>query len=727
MSRRADGPAALEMWGGVECTVNRVGDAYFTQLERSGHAERDDDLDRFAALGIRAAPLSGAVGDARRRTASARADWSLADARLPALRAPRHRADRRPRPPRQRPAPHRACSTRASPTGWPNSRRAVAARFPGSTDWTPVNEPLTTARFSALYGLWYPHARDDRSFVAALLNQCRATVLAMAAIRRVNPAARLVQTDDLSRTYGTERAARTSSTSTTSGAGSPGTCCAAASTATIRSGTTCSRAAPAPPSSSGSPTTRARPTSSASNYYVTSERWLDHRLDRYPGRSRGDARHATSSTSSRSASLATPAPGIAPLLEETWQRYRHPRRGDRGPHRRRAAKTSCAGCSRSGAPPRRARDAGADVRAVTAWSLLGSFDWNCLLGECRGYYEPGPFDVRAPTAAPDRAGRADRASSPPAARAEPPGAAGRGLVAPRRPLPRPSRSRRDRRHAAAPAFAPTPAPHDVAPILDQRRERHARPRLRDDLRAAATSPAACSTAPAHGHRRPGLGRGGDRALEAVGDRQRERLCAHRRRRVRRRALPCARTRVGPAVLADACAGAGIRLRHVLERPGVRRPRRPALGRERRRRRRSTSTARSKADAERDVLARCPQRAGRSDQRLLRPVGPRTTSSPAPLRALARGETFRAADRRARLADLRARPRQRLPRSADRRREPGIWHLANVGDVSWAEFAARAATLAGVATSTLRAVHERRARRRSRRGRATASSPASAPR
>ena len=34
--------------------------------------------------------------------------------------------------------------------------RAVAERFPWVEDWTPVNEPLTTARFSALYGHWYP-------------------------------------------------------------------------------------------------------------------------------------------------------------------------------------------------------------------------------------------------------------------------------------------------------------------------------------------------------------------------------------------------------------------------------------------------------------------------------------------------------------------------------------------------------------------------------------------
>jgi dTDP-4-dehydrorhamnose reductase len=33
-------------------------------------------------------------------------------------------------------------------------------------------------------------------------------------------------------------------------------------------------------------------------------------------------------------------------------------------------------------------------------------------------------------------------------------------------------------------------------------------------------------------------------------------------------------------------------------------------------------------------------------------------------------------------------------------ESGVWHLANVGDVSWAELAARAATLAGVPHATL---------------------------
>jgi dTDP-4-dehydrorhamnose reductase len=52
--------------------------------------------------------------------------------------------------------------------------RAVAERYPWVEDWTPVNEPLTTARFAALYGVWYPHARDERSFARALLTQVHA-------------------------------------------------------------------------------------------------------------------------------------------------------------------------------------------------------------------------------------------------------------------------------------------------------------------------------------------------------------------------------------------------------------------------------------------------------------------------------------------------------------------------------------------------------------------------
>ena len=50
----------------------------------------------------------------------------------------------------------------AFPTGLAAFARRVAERYPWVDAYTPVNEPLTTARFSGLYGHWYPHGRDDR-------------------------------------------------------------------------------------------------------------------------------------------------------------------------------------------------------------------------------------------------------------------------------------------------------------------------------------------------------------------------------------------------------------------------------------------------------------------------------------------------------------------------------------------------------------------------------------
>lgn len=44
----------LQLWGGLECTVNRVRDRYHCQVQRNGHAQRRGDIERFASLGIRA-------------------------------------------------------------------------------------------------------------------------------------------------------------------------------------------------------------------------------------------------------------------------------------------------------------------------------------------------------------------------------------------------------------------------------------------------------------------------------------------------------------------------------------------------------------------------------------------------------------------------------------------------------------------------------------------------
>jgi len=76
----------LEMWGGLECTINRVGDTYFDQLERNGHVGRVDDLTRFAELGIRTIryPIQW---ERIAPSGLAHADWSWADERLERLRA----------------------------------------------------------------------------------------------------------------------------------------------------------------------------------------------------------------------------------------------------------------------------------------------------------------------------------------------------------------------------------------------------------------------------------------------------------------------------------------------------------------------------------------------------------------------------------------------------------------------------------------------------------------
>ena len=83
----------------------------------------------------------------------------------------------------------------------------VADRYPWLEFYTPINEPLTTARFSGLYGYWYPHARDYRLFVRMLFNQINGIRLAMRAIRKVNPAAKLIQTEDLGRVFATPQLA----------------------------------------------------------------------------------------------------------------------------------------------------------------------------------------------------------------------------------------------------------------------------------------------------------------------------------------------------------------------------------------------------------------------------------------------------------------------------------------------------------------------------------------
>ena len=156
----------LELWGGVECTVNRVGDRFFDQL-RAGrdHAGRTIST-ASPRSAFSAAALSGAVGAHRPRTASTHADWRWTRRAARRAARPRDRADRRPAAPRQRPA-HTSLLDPAFPDQLAALRRRRSrGAIRGSTDYTPVNEPLTTARFS---GALRPlvSARPRRSDVRA--------------------------------------------------------------------------------------------------------------------------------------------------------------------------------------------------------------------------------------------------------------------------------------------------------------------------------------------------------------------------------------------------------------------------------------------------------------------------------------------------------------------------------------------------------------------------------
>ncbi|KQQ86839.1 dTDP-4-dehydrorhamnose reductase [Massilia sp. Leaf139] len=385
-------PRPLELWGGLECTVNRVQDEYFSQLDRNGHALRNCDIGRFAATGIRAIryPILW------ERTAPEgidKADWSWPDERLPALRdagvTPIAGLIHHGSGPRDT-----SLLDPAFPERLAEYAGAVANRYPWLEYYTPVNEPCTTARFAGLYGVWYPHARDDKSFIQALLVQCKAVVLCMRAIRAVNPNAKLVQTDDLGKTYSTPELAEVAefynerrwlAWDLLCGTVGPehklwnyltGTGVDEAELLWFRDNT-------CPPDVIGV------------NYYVTSERWLDHRPERYPQHHRGVADGIPCADIEASRALATPTAGIGPLLTETWERYRLPIAITEA-HIDANREDQLRWLLEIWQAAQAARANGVDLRAVTVWSLLGSFDWNSLVTRNNGYYEPGPFDVRSP-------------------------------------------------------------------------------------------------------------------------------------------------------------------------------------------------------------------------------------------------------------------------------------------------------------------------------------------
>jgi dTDP-4-dehydrorhamnose reductase len=376
----------LELWGGIECTVNRVRDRYFDQLSRMGHAS---DWDAIAGLGIKALRYPVLW----ERTAPTRpdvCDWTWPDRGLGELRRRKitpivglvHHGSG--------PA-YTSLFDRGFPAALARYAAAVARRYPWVELYTPVNEPLTTARFCGLYGYWYPHRSDDAGFCRMLVNQCRAVQLAMRAIRRVNPRARLVQTEDLGLTLCTPGLVDQAEFENHRHLLSFDLLCGRVDREHPLHGYL--RRSGISDLELDAMRDEDPPDLLGANHYITSVRLLDERIEHYrPDLIGGNGRSVYVDVEAVRVSeegFVEPAE----LLGRVWSRYGIPM-AITEVHLACAEDEQIRWFNELWDAALQCREDGADLRAVTAWSLFGAYDWHCLVTREDGHYEPGVFDVR---------------------------------------------------------------------------------------------------------------------------------------------------------------------------------------------------------------------------------------------------------------------------------------------------------------------------------------------
>jgi dTDP-4-dehydrorhamnose reductase len=393
----------LQVWGGIECTITRVQDHYRNQVLETGHHDRLDDLHLIAKLGIRIlrypvlwetiSPNHPDETDFRWH------DWRLGKLRTLGI-APIAGLMHHGSGPK-----YTSLLEPEFPELLARHASRVAARYPWIGMFTPVNEPVTTARFSGLYGHWYPHHRSESSFLRALVNQCTAVTLAMRAIRQVTPCAKLVQTEDLGKTFSTPLLRRQAQYENERRWLSFDLLCGRIKRShpwydrLLNSGIShreLARFVEEP----------CRPDIIGINHYLTSERFLDERMQDYPRCFWGGNPHLEYADveAVRVARLSRFV-GPAPRLREAWRRYRLPMAVTEA-HHGSSREEQLRWLMEVWTAARRLRDEGMDLRAVTVWSLLGAIDWNCLLTRRVGFYEAGAYDVRGKEPRPTAIARA---------------------------------------------------------------------------------------------------------------------------------------------------------------------------------------------------------------------------------------------------------------------------------------------------------------------------------
>lgn len=381
----------IEIWGGIECTITRVHNTFRDQILETGHSHRPEDLDAIAELGLHVLRYPVLWEQVAPDHPDCR-NWDWHDARL------RRLADLGITPiaglVHHGGGPHYTNLLDPEFPGLLAQYAAtVARRYSGIEMFTPVNEPLTTARFSCLYGHWYPHHKNTGDFLRALVNECYGTALAMRAVRKITPQARLIQTEDIGKTYSTPLL-RTQADYEND-------------RRWLSLDLLCGRLDPHHPwyrefIDAGIPERilddlaefPCEPDVIGLNYYLTTDRFLDQRLNRYPRTTwGGNGRQAYADVEAVRIARKDIQTGSAARLREVWERYRLP-----------VAVTEVhAGCTREeqlrwlldgydGAV--RLRSEGIGVRAVTVWALIGAVDWNSLLTRREGHYESGAFHAR---------------------------------------------------------------------------------------------------------------------------------------------------------------------------------------------------------------------------------------------------------------------------------------------------------------------------------------------
>jgi dTDP-4-dehydrorhamnose reductase len=384
-----------EVWAGFECAVVRVGDRIVDELALTGHVRRRRDIERLAELGVRRVRYPVLWERIRSRHGRARFDW--ADRRLESLRAAGI-------------APIVALFHHGTgldgevlepgfPDAFADYARSVASRYPWVRDWLPVNEIMTNARFCGLYGHWYPHARSTRVFTRVLLNQLLAVRAATRAIRSVRSDARILVAEDLGTTMSTPELAEQASFDRARrwlvldlltgrvpdrrvlrwlGAGERGE--AAAIVADLV-------AEPASPDVIGL------------NRYITSDRFLDHRLDRYPAWTWGGNGRDRYADVELVRVAADGARTWSAAIGEVWSRYRRPVALTEV-HLGGETADQVAWWNEAWDAATAAALGGIPVPGVTSWAAVGSWDWPALLTRPINVYEPGAWDLSSGRARP---------------------------------------------------------------------------------------------------------------------------------------------------------------------------------------------------------------------------------------------------------------------------------------------------------------------------------------